>query len=246
MVIDFHTHLLPGIDDGSRNASMTEAMLREEAAQGVSLVAATPHFYPNRMSVEGFLERRAAAMECAEQIRRNADDPLPEIVCGAEVFYFRGIGQAKMTPQLCIGSTETLLLELPFEQWESPILEDIRSLLASGLQVVLAHVERYFPLQRSREVWNSVMALPVMKQLNAGSFLKPSGLSGLLAANRTRAFCLDFLRDHPETMIGSDCHNLTGRKPNLAAAREVISARLGAECLSRADQAVLAALGLQE
>lgn len=242
MVVDFHTHILPGMDDGSRDASMTEAMLLEEAAQGVSLVVATPHFYPSRMSVEGFLSRRAVALESAEEVRRNAGDALPGLVCGAEVYYFRGIGQAKEIPKLCIGSTRTLLLEMPFEQWQPSAAEDVRALLDSGLTVVLAHVERYHPLQRSRDVWNQVMALPVLKQLNAGSFLKPSGLSGLLAGGRIRSFCLDFLREHSETVIGTDCHNLTGRKPNLAAAREVIVSRLGKEVLARADQEVRAVL----
>ena len=235
-MIDFHTHVLPGIDDGSRSSSMTEAMLRAEAAQGVTLVVATPHFYPNRMSVEGFLSRRAEALEAAEQDCRRADVPLPDLVCGAEVYYFRGAGQAEMISRLCIGSTRTLLLEMPFEQWEAPVLQDLRDLLDRGLRVVLAHVERYEALQRSRAVWDSVMALPVMKQINAGSFLRAPGLSGLLAGGRIRSFCLRFLREHPETLLGSDCHNLSGRRPNLAPAAQVIGPDRFARCQALARE----------
>ena len=244
MMIDFHSHILPGIDDGSRDLSMTESMLQEEASQGVGLVTATPHFYPNRMTVERFLSRRNSAMEKTEKILRNSVVPVPAIVCGAEVYYFPGIGQAKMIPELCIGSTRTLLLEMPFEQWQPSVTEDIQALLDRGFCVVLAHVERYEQFQRNRETWETILALPILKQLNAGSFLKPPGLQGLLTGSRIRSFCLDFLRDHPETILGTDCHNLTGRKPNLAAARKIINKRLGPEILSRADRAGCTALGL--
>ena len=243
-MIDIHTHILPGIDDGSKDFFMTEAMLREEAEQGITLIAATPHFYPDRMSVEGFLDQRSSALECAEEIRGQSMIPLPAIVCGSEVYYFSGIGQAEMIPRLCIGSSRALLLELPFEQWEAPLLSDLRDLLNRGLRIILAHVERYEQFQHKRDVRDSVMALPVMKQINAGSFLKAPGISGLLAGNRKRAFCMKFLREHPETLIGSDCHNITGRKPNLAPAAKVISSRLGEELLARTQQAARTALEL--
>lgn len=235
-MIDFHTHILPGIDDGSRSPSMTEAMLREEASQGVSLVVATPHFYPDRMSVDGFLSRREKALAAARLVCSQADVPLPELVCGAEVYYFRGAGRAEMIPRLCIGSTRTLLLEMPFEQWEASLLDDLRDLLSRGLRVVLAHVERYEAFQRSRDVWDRVMALPVLKQINAGSFLKAPGLSGLLAGGRVRSFSLKFLREHPETLLGTDCHNLSGRRPNLAPAAEVVGPDLFARCQSLAHE----------
>ena len=65
-MIDFHTHILPGIDDGSRNIDMTVAMLSEEVSQGVTAVVATPHFYANRTSVAAFLERREKACAFTE------------------------------------------------------------------------------------------------------------------------------------------------------------------------------------
>ena len=61
-MIDFHTHVLPNIDDGSRSMDMSLAMLAEEYAQGVTEVVATPHFYAQDMSMEDFLERRDSAL----------------------------------------------------------------------------------------------------------------------------------------------------------------------------------------
>ena len=149
-----------------------------------------------------------------------------------------------MIPELCIGSTRTILLEMPFEQWQTSMTEDIFSLLERGFCVVLAHIERYEPFQRNRTAWKSILALPVFKQINAGSFLKPRHLSGLITYSRIRSFCLDFLQEHPETILGTDCHNLSTRSPNLAAARSVITERLGQEILSRTDKTVCKALEL--
>ena len=91
-VVDFHTHILPGIDDGSSSVEESLAMLQMEKEQGASLVVATPHFYPQNDRPEKFLQRRKAAFEqLTEKI--SPDDKLPQIILGAEVYYFKGIGQ---------------------------------------------------------------------------------------------------------------------------------------------------------
>ena len=60
-IIDFHTHILPGIDDGSRDADTSCRMLEMAVEQGVDMIVATPHFYASRDRVEHFLEKRARA-----------------------------------------------------------------------------------------------------------------------------------------------------------------------------------------
>lgn len=232
-MIDFHTHILPGIDDGSRDLRMTEEMLREERRQGVSTVIATPHFYAGQMSMSSFLERRAEALEKTEQRRRASDELLPEIQAGAEVYYFQGMGEAKGIKRLCIGGSRTILVELPFGQWTREILKDVEELIfRQGLRVVLAHVERYFSLQRDRNAWDRIMALPLTPQINAESFLRRRGL---FHPDRERKFSLRFLAEHPGTVIGSDCHNMKDRPPNLAKGREEITTALGAEAFRKAE-----------
>ena len=264
-MIDFHTHILPGIDDGSRDENMTEAMLSEEQKQGVQLIAATPHFYANRDSVDGFLERRAEALNKAERIRANAaaaGEALPELVVGAEVYYFRGMGQAKDIPKLCVtrrqqtpGSgirtetsattpalTDTLLLEMPFEQWDEGVVRDVLDLIRKQrLNIVLAHVERYIEFQKNRKYWDEVMELPLTTQINAGSFLRKSSF---LRPDKKKKFSVNWLREHPRMILGSDCHNLTSRKPNVGEARKVIAKELGEEALRGIDEATREALEL--
>ena len=240
---DFHTHILPGIDDGSRSTEMTAAMLQEEKRQGVERIIATPHFYANRMSVDSFLSHRAKALAETERIRAEAVDGMPEILAGAEVYYFPGIGEAEMIPRMCIEGTKTMLLEMPFEQWNEQVLRDVMALGDRGLKIVLAHIERYTAFQKDRKIWDRVMGQKeIRKQINAGSFLKEKGLGAILRGSRKRRFCLETLRENEDTVIGSDCHNTTSRAVNLLAAREVIRAELGEERLRKLDSAAEDAL----
>ncbi len=242
VVIDFHTHILPGIDDGSRDTGMTEAMLREEKRQGVELVVATPHFYANRTSIDAFLSRREAALEKTERVRREAAEALPEIMTGAEVYYFQGMGRADGVSRLVVGDTRTLLLEMPFEQWKDGMLTDVEDLIRKQkLNIVLAHIERYWEFQRDRRVWNRVFDLPLTPQINAGSFIKKRGL---FHSDKKRRFCMDFLAEHPRLIVGSDCHNMEGRVPNMAGARAAIETELGAGALKDIEKTTREALGL--
>ena len=228
-MIDFHTHILPGIDDGSRNSDMTMAMLAEESAQGVTAIAATPHFYSDRISIDGFLDRRAASLARVQE--RLADSGLtssaPMLYTGAEVYYFPGMGKAERLRELTISGTDTVLIEMPFVQWDERIVTEVTDVIREQkLRVVLAHVERYIGYQKNKRYWNQILELPLTVQLNAGSFMK-----GL----RKRHFCLEMLKERPDSIIGSDCHNLESRRPNLAEARAVIEKKLGSRTLAAID-----------
>lgn len=273
-MIDFHTHILPGIDDGSRSIEMTEAMLEEEARQGVTAVVATPHFYAHRMSFDNFLDNRKHAAEItAEFLNKRAaadggpydndstgcdaaadsisadgvecgpDYPvLPKIYTGAEVYYFQGMGRAERVKELCVTGTDTILVEMPFAQWEDDVYDDIHDLIVrQHLTVVIAHIERYWDFQKDRSVWDDVFSLPVTRQINAGSFLR-----GWLGSR----FALKVKREHPETLIGTDCHNMDKRRPNLQEAREVIARKIGQETLDESDakleQLLEGAVSIQE
>ena len=61
MKIDFHSHILPGIDDGSRSVEESVELLDMMAADGVDIVCATPHFYMHEISIEKFIKRRNEA-----------------------------------------------------------------------------------------------------------------------------------------------------------------------------------------
>ena len=127
-MIDVHCHILPGIDDGSRNTEESKALISEEMNQGINTIIFTPHFYAQRDSVGHFLEKRAnsfSRLQSAVQFDKIGLKPH----LGAEVYYFGGIGKAEMVPELCVTGTDILLLEMPFGQWTKAVYEDVEQLV---------------------------------------------------------------------------------------------------------------------
>lgn len=230
-MIDFHNHILPELDDGSGSVLESMALLEEEMAQGVKHVVFTPHFYAHHSSIDGFLKRRDISLEkLKEAVRvRDAHGKLSDMLrvdVGAEVYYFSGIGRASMITRLCIQGREILLLEMPFCQWEKAMYEDIRYLIEKrSLTIILAHIERYYALQKDKSIWREVFELPLHGQINAGSLVKWE----------KRRLCLELLKRDHRIVLGSDCHNMHTRRPNLKAGRDVIEKKLGCARLDEMD-----------
>ncbi|MCI5934052.1 MAG: hypothetical protein MRZ65_00845 [Lachnospiraceae bacterium] len=227
-MVDFHTHILPGIDDGSIDADMSVQMLQEELDNDVSSIVFTPHFYADRDSIDHFIKRRLRSREKLEDAMQG-DAHFCEIAYyyGAEVYYFGGMGVASDIRKLCIEGTNVLLLEMPFCQWKQAMYEDIRRLIRhQGLQIVLAHVERYIDFQKDREIWERILELPLHVQLNAGPF----------SDWKRRRKVLKLAAEQETFLLGSDAHNMQTRKPNLASAQTIIRRKLGDEYLKRQEQ----------
>lgn len=74
---DLHCHILPGIDDGAKDVSVSLELLRKEYEDGVRNIAFTSHFNSERTTVEAFLEKRAAALRAADRGTERRADGLP-------------------------------------------------------------------------------------------------------------------------------------------------------------------------
>ena len=222
-IVDFHSHILPGVDDGSPDIGTSLEMLRMSAEEGVEIQVLTPHYYPWKESIETFLERRAESMARLDDAKNAA---YPELKYGAEVAFFRNMREKDLRP-LCVGGRDILLIEMPFESWGNDVVDEIATLsLDLGYRIVLAHVERYLDYRDNRERINSLNKLPIHFQVNAEAFLQ----------FRTRGKALGLARDGNVLILGSDAHNTTTRKPNMKAARNVIEKKLGNAYLTRVDE----------
>ena len=205
MIVDFHTHILPGMDDGSADPAESAAMLAEEARQGVDLVVLTPHFYATENSPRQFLARRSAAYQRLMQVIRPE---FPQLRLGAEVQYFEGMSRVESLDGLTVEGTPLLLLEMPFSRWPSRTVSEVLELNdQQGMQVVLAHVERYLSMQRE-EVWRTFAENGVLMQASASAFRSWG----------KRRKIRSMMRDGMIRFFGSDCHNMDDRPPNLNAA----------------------------
>lgn len=223
MLSDFHSHILPSLDDGSDSVQTSVRMLELAAGQGIRHMAATPHFYASRDRVERFLEERTRAERSLRDAVAGRND-LPRISVGAEVAYFPGMSEADALRRLTLGGSGYLLVEMPFVQWTDRMLRELERIHdRQGLTPVIAHLERYLGPLKNRHVPDALEDLPVLVQANAEAFLNASTARRMLRL-------LGRGRVH---LLGSDCHNLTTRPPNLGEAAAVIESRLGRPALDR-------------
>ena len=213
-MIDLHTHLLPSVDDGSSSMEESLGLLEMLTSQGVKKIFATPHFYADRDTPEHFLERRARAYEALLSARR---ENLAEVDLGAEVAYFQGISRMRELPQMRLGSTRLLLLEMPPVRWSDYTVRELTELTCMGeIRPVIAHVERCMEYQPASVV-RTLLDRGIVMQANASFFIRP----------RSARRALKLWKRGEIHVIASDCHNLHTRPPRIREAMDRIVARFG-------------------
>ena len=187
-IIDFHAHILPGADHGSRDINNTKKQLEHLKNAGVRAVVATPHFYPQNDNVNDFLERRK---KCSEALL-TIEGERPLVYLGAEVLVCAGIDHMPGIENLCIEGTDVILLEMPFNSWREEHIEAVARISRSGLTVVMAHIDRY----PEKDVARLLSECDVLCQINGET---QATFKGRKKAKR-------LLQDFPCVAVGSDLH----------------------------------------
>ena len=218
-MIDLHTHILPCMDDGSASVKESLQMLATEYNQGIHRVALTPHFYAEDETPEMFLQRREKSYQELQKAMQQEKGFFPEIHLGAEVRYYEGISQSKELIDLKIQGSNLLLLEMPFAQWNDRMLREVYSFQQRlGVQVVLAHIERYLKYQNQFLFWKKIEVAELLVQSNANFFIQKN----------SRRKALNLFKKGRIHLLGSDCHNCSVRSPNLGEAVAILEEQLGA------------------
>lgn len=232
-MIDVHTHVLPGIDDGARNTEMALSMLRESAKQGIKQVIATPHFYAESDTPESFIRRRDAALAKLREATAG-ENGFPDIISGAEISYFEGIGDCYEVRKLRIEGSKTVLLEMPMIPWNARMKREVWNIFDKmGTVPVIAHIDRYMEAFRDKKIIDYFDEFPVVIQASSDFFVN----------KKTSALALKLLKKGKIHLIGSDMHNLTTRPQTLREAFGIIDKKLGRkaiEKIERMEAAVLA------
>ncbi len=221
-MIDFHSHILPQMDDGSKSVEESLAMLNELSRQGIKTVVATPHFYANDETVQSFIERR---LNSYKSIEASLTPDMPRVLLGAEVKYYEGISRMENLRELCVGDTELLLLEMPMRRWTEYVLRELVDISCSGnVTLVLAHIERYIKLQSDKAI-GQLLSNGILLQINAS----------FVCDFFTKRQAMNLLKNRAVHLIGSDCHNMSDRAPDIGRAYEKISKKLGNEFITEFD-----------
>lgn len=211
-MIDFHSHILPCVDDGSSSLEMSLSMLEAEKEHGVRTVIATPHFYAVQDTPEQFLQRRKEAAEMLQAALKDRPE-LPQVLLGAEVAYFRGMSSCEVLWDLRIADTNYVLIEPPLAPWDSNVFKELQELPnRQNLFPIIAHVDRYLMPFWWKKMMKQLDKMAVVRQFNASFFL----------GNRAK-LAHKLMEEGKINLLGSDCHDLSGRAPNLGALRQLLS-----------------------
>lgn len=216
-MIDFHSHILPGIDDGAKNTGMSLEMLSLASESGVSTIVATPHcFITSENTIEKFLSKRELSYQRLKLAAKEEKATIPEIVLGAEVHISRDISKVPDLDKLCISGTNYILLEMPYEPWQDWMYEEVYHVSLRGLRPILAHLDRFVSQEKK---FPNLYSTNALFQINANAFIEKS----------IRRKILKLFTNDAAHVIGSDMHNTTTRPPNLAEAYAVIERKFGWE-----------------
>lgn len=224
-MIDFHCHILPGLDDGARSWNESLEMARIAHSDGISEMVCTPHIKKGYAtpSLDKISER---AKELQSRVRDSGIDVRFHVA--AEVAIEPNLAELIERGEIAtLGDpVRYILLELPWARVPSYTETVIADLLSSGVTPIIAHLERYHEVITDLDRARSLIEMGALAQVNSGSI---TGMFGAYA-RRTSHLLLTHFMAH---VIGSDAHSSGRRRPQMKAARDTIENILGVETAYR-------------
>ena len=227
-MIDFHAHIIPDIDDGAKDAQQSVDMLRVLFSQGIRKVVATPHFYAGQQTVESFCLLREEKLSVLKQaIEGLSEEELPKIAVGSEVLFFPTIYSFENLSSLCIKGTDYLVIEMPQMKWSQSIFDSIHRLISNrGIIPIIAHADRFIPYG------NGVKELEKLKSLGAFIQINSDFFEGFF--NRRKAVL--FAKKNLIDVLGSDCHNMDERRPEIMNALSLLGESVGRSFIKKIEE----------
>lgn len=213
-MIDLHSHVLFGIDDGPDDLEGSLEICRAAAADGIEVIAATPHVRRDHTTTVEQMEQRVDEVNDAAggliRIVRGGEVALEELSRPLEELRRFGLG----------GNPAYVLVETPYVGWPLDIGEKFFELRMQGITPVLAHPERNAEVQERPELLEPLVSSGALMQLTATTV---DGRSGA----RSRACAKTLLERGWAHLIASDAHEASVREAGLSAARDAVGGELG-------------------
>lgn len=222
-MIDIHSHIIFGVDDGPKTIEESLSLIGEAYRQGVRYIVATSHRRkgmfetPEKVIMTNFLQFKEAVAEVYPEIR---------LCYGAELYYSKDILsklEKKKVPTL--NGSRYILLEFSMNTPWKEIQEAVNEVTLLGLTPVLAHIERYDALAFHAERVEELIDKGCYTQVNSNHVLKPA-----LIGDRAKEFkkrTRYFLEQDLVHCVASDMHNLSSRPPFMREAYKLITEEFG-------------------
>ena len=192
-MIDFHSHILPEIDDGSKSYEESLKMLEEAQNIGFDIVISTSHYAVDCYEVPEYKRK-----ELIEDL--NLEENVPEIILGSEIFLtYNIIDLLKEYKASTINGTNYVLIDLPLRHHFSNLKSVINTLKENDYRPIIAHPERYLFIQNNFKEIYELEELGVLFQCNYGSILGNYGI-------KAKSTMKKMLKNGLVSFMGSDAH----------------------------------------
>lgn len=204
-LVEVHSHILPGIDDGSPDVDTSLKMIDMLKKQGAQAIILTPHYYSDSISYEDFIAKRDNALEL---LKSSLPPDSPKLIPAAEVYITKYLLNNSNLDKIKIGNTDYALIEHSFScDFSQDIYDRLLNLNYDyGVKPILAHIERYSAFMEDFDLLDEYIDMGCLAQVNISSFVdSPRHLKKKL---------FKLLQTGRIHLIGSDCHNLSSRKPD--------------------------------
>lgn len=214
-MIDIHSHILPGLDDGSPDMETSVKMARIAVSEGITGMIATPHFIEKDREIEKEKILESVANLNRELRERGVD---LQIFPGQEVFLTPGVPELYEKGRLLAlgGQDKYLLVELPIMSIPVYAADVIYSLILKGVRVIIAHPERNRDIARQPEKINEFIEIGALVQVNTLSLLGVFGSGAKGAATF-------FIKKGLTHFLATDCHTARARSPRARKALDMLN-----------------------
>jgi len=219
-MIDFHNHVLPGADDGAKDMAMAINMLKTASSQGITDVINTIHFQHPKMENKNIDYPYIQSEINTLQKEIDKESIAIKIHMGAEVFYLPNLTEIKSDPLTVFGHGKYMLIEFQTYQLPPGYDEELYRLLMSGTTPIIAHPERYRPIQNDINIVEKLINSGCLMQIDAGSLL------GQFGKDCKKTVETMFKRNMVHFM-GSDSHNDGKRNFCLESAAKMCEELIG-------------------
>ena len=217
---DIHTHILPGVDDGSQSLATSLEMIRMARDNGTRRILLTPHYRGEyRKNTPEHLREVYAQLcsACASQF------PEMDLYLGNEIFYEPSVPERLESGRiLTMGDSKYALIEFMSVTPCSQMIRAVSEVTCAGFIPVVAHIERYNNARSHPELADELLDMGAIIQMNADSIMGKHGF-------QVRRYCHKMLKAGKVHVIGSDCHNTDHRTPLLRDCFLRVHRKYGAE-----------------
>jgi protein-tyrosine phosphatase len=217
-MIDLHSHILPGVDDGARSLEESLAIARMAVADGIEVMAATPHFMPGMYDNEAE-DIRIRVAELNQMLHREGIELA--VVLGSDAHMRPDFVQCLRDGTLpTLHGSRYVLFEPPHNVKPPRLDELLFNIQVAGYMPIFTHPERLKWIEHDYDAIKAAAASGVWMQITAGSLTGRFG-------KRPKYWAERMLGEGLVSILATDAHNTRSRPPLLAEAVEIARREVG-------------------